>query len=165
MSHHQIYYVEGNDRRGPITLEQFANMQLPPQTLIWHQGLDNWIAASQAPVTAHLYNHPAPPQPEPTYAPGYNSAQQSGMSAPPRPNTYLVWAILTTIFCCLPFGIVSIVYASRVNDLYSAGRYDEAQEASKNAGRWALWSALASAIVAFLYILMWGVLGIAAFSF
>ena len=30
------------------------------------------------------------------------------------PN-YLVQAILVTIFCCLPFGIVSIVYAAQVN--------------------------------------------------
>jgi hypothetical protein len=34
-----------------------------------------------------------------------------------RPNipNHLVWAILTTIFCCLPFGIVAIVYAAQVN--------------------------------------------------
>ena len=28
-----------------------------------------------------------------------------------RPDNYLVWAILTTILCCLPFGVVSIVFA------------------------------------------------------
>jgi hypothetical protein len=27
------------------------------------------------------------------------------------PN-HLVWAILATLFCCLPLGIVSIVYAA-----------------------------------------------------
>ena len=31
---------------------------------------------------------------------------------PVRPDNYLVVAILTTICCCMPFGIVSIVYAS-----------------------------------------------------
>ena len=30
------------------------------------------------------------------------------------PNN-MVWAILTTLFCCLPFGIVSIVYAAQVD--------------------------------------------------
>lgn len=35
--------------------------------------------------------------------------------------TYLAPAILTTIFCCLPFGIVSIVYAAQVNGKLAAG--------------------------------------------
>ena len=34
---------------------------------------------------------------------------------PPYVPNHLVWAILVTIFCCLPFGIVSIVYAAQVN--------------------------------------------------
>ena len=36
------------------------------------------------------------------------------------PN-YLVQAILVTIFCCLPLGIVSIVYAAQVNGKAAAG--------------------------------------------
>ncbi|NER07984.1 MAG: CD225/dispanin family protein [Okeania sp. SIO3C4] len=29
--------------------------------------------------------------------------------------SYLTQAILITVFCCLPFGIVAIVYAAQVN--------------------------------------------------
>ena len=58
------------------------------------------------------------------------------------PPTNLVWGILVTIFCCLPFGIVSIVKASQVSSLYNQGKYLEAEEASKSAGKWALWSAV-----------------------
>ncbi|MBO7197759.1 MAG: CD225/dispanin family protein, partial [Tidjanibacter sp.] len=36
----------------------------------------------------------------------------------PPPSSNLIWGILTTIFCCLPFGIVSIVFASRVDSLW-----------------------------------------------
>ena len=32
------------------------------------------------------------------------------------PN-HLVWAILATLFCCLPTGIVSIIHAAKVNGL------------------------------------------------
>ena len=39
-----------------------------------------------------------------------------------RPSTYLVLSILVTIFCCLPFGIVGIVYASKVDSCWYAGR-------------------------------------------
>ena len=36
------------------------------------------------------------------------------------PN-HLVWAILSTLFCCLPLGIVSIVFAAQVNGKLAAG--------------------------------------------
>ena len=51
------------------------------------------------------------------------------------PN-YLVFAILTTVFCCLPAGIVAIVYAAQVNAKLQAGDYNGAQQASKNAKLW-----------------------------
>lgn len=57
---------------------------------------------------------------------------------PPMPPTYMVWAILTTIFCCLPFGIVSILKAGNVSTFYSQGLYDEALKASLSAKKWAL---------------------------
>jgi hypothetical protein len=42
-------------------------------------------------------------------------------------------AILVTIFCCLPFGIVAIVYAAQVNTKLQAGDYAGAADASKKA--------------------------------
>ncbi len=53
------------------------------------------------------------------------------------PSNYLVWAILTTILCCLPFGIVSIVYAAQVNSKWQVGDFAGANIASKNAKIWA----------------------------
>ena len=55
----------------------------------------------------------------------------------PRPNNYLVIAIIGTLLCCIP-GIVSIVYAAKVNGLYAEGKYTEADAASKNAKTWAI---------------------------
>jgi hypothetical protein len=51
------------------------------------------------------------------------------------PN-YLVQSILVTLFCCLPFGIVSIVYASQVNTKLGVGDIAGAQLASDNAKKW-----------------------------
>lgn len=56
---------------------------------------------------------------------------------PPRPDSYLALAIINTIICCLPIGIVSIIYSTKVNSLYDDGRYSEANRASKNAKTWA----------------------------
>ena len=64
-----------------------------------------------------------------------------GGPAPPAhiPN-YLVQAILVTVFCCLPFGIVSIVYAAQVNTKLDAGDVAGAMQASSNAKTW-MWVA------------------------
>ena len=54
---------------------------------------------------------------------------------PECPPTNLVWAIITTILCCIPAGIVAIIYAGKVNNRYLAGDYDGAFRASE-AGAW-----------------------------
>ena len=69
------------------------------------------------------------------------------------PN-HLVWAILSTLFCCLPLGIVSIVFAAQVNGKLAAGDVAGAQEASDKAKKWAMWSAIAGVIVAVLYVVL-----------
>lgn len=51
-------------------------------------------------------------------------------------KNYLIESILVTIFCCQPFGIISIVYASQVNSKYALGDYEDAKIISKNARKW-----------------------------
>ena len=94
----------------------------------------------------------APPPPPPSFgAPGpYASPQGYGYGAAgygSAPNNYLVWSILTTLLCCTPLGIVSIVRSSQVNGLWNAGRYDDARKASNDAKRWAIISAVLGAAV------------------
>jgi interferon-induced transmembrane protein/zinc ribbon protein len=62
----------------------------------------------------------------------------AGSGGPPRlriPN-YLVQAILVTIFCCQPFGIVAIVYAAQVDGRAAGGDYEGATRASNSAKMW-----------------------------
>ena len=61
--------------------------------------------------------------------------QRDGGSFPSIPN-YLVQSILVTLFCCVPFGIVCIVYAAQVNTKLAAGDYTGAVETSKKARTW-----------------------------
>lgn len=63
-----------------------------------------------------------------------------------KPASYLVWGILTTLFCCLPFGIVSIVFAAKVDGAFASGDYAGAQAASQNAKRWAIISAVVAVV-------------------
>lgn len=70
------------------------------------------------------------------------------------PNNYLVWAILTTLFCCLPLGIVSIVKSTQVSGLWAQGQYAEAQKASDDAKKWAMWSAIIGVVVIVIAIIV-----------
>ena len=69
------------------------------------------------------------------------------------PNDYLAWAILATILCCIPFGVVAIVYAAQVNSLVAAGNYAAAWKASQNAKKWCLVSLFTGIAVYILYFL------------
>jgi hypothetical protein len=85
-----------------------------------------------------------------------------GVVLPPGatvPN-YLVFAILTTVFCCLPAGIPAIVYAAQVNGKLQVGDLAGAQAASKNAKMWCLISLGLGLAVVVLYgiLVMVGVL-------
>lgn len=89
-------------------------------------------------------------QPPPTnYPPPSGGAYQP--PAGTQPNNHLVWAILTTLFCCLPLGIVSIVKSSQVSGLWAQGKYAEAQQSADSAKKWAMWSAILGVIVFVVY--------------
>src|SRR5262245_52654785 len=66
------------------------------------------------------------------------------------PN-YLVQAILTTVFCCLPFGIVAIVYAAQVNSKLAGGDLQGAMETSSKAKTWTLVAFLCGLVPALFY--------------
>lgn len=93
---------------------------------------------------------------QPYYGQPYQGqqSQQPGSSSVSKPDTNLVWGILTTIMCCLPFGLVSIVYASKVDTLWFTGRYQEACNASSLAKKWALAAAITSIVVFALYVII-----------
>ena len=67
-----------------------------------------------------------------------NFEQQVSTPMPPKPDNNLVLAIICTICCCLPLGIVGIVKASKVNGLYYAKQYEAANLAAQEAKKWSL---------------------------
>ena len=71
---------------------------------------------------------------------GTNPGPNPGTNVAPK--TWLLESILVTLFCCLPLGIVGIVYASRVNNYVAQGDMVRAQEASANAKKWLLYGVI-----------------------
>lgn len=71
-----------------------------------------------------------------------------------KPENYLIWAILSTLFCCLPLGIVAVVKANQVDSLWLGQRYDEALAASNEAKKWTMISAISGFAVQFISYLI-----------
>ena len=80
--------------------------------------------------------------------------QQTHTDAPPKPDNYLVWSILATLCCCLPFGIPAIVFASQVDGKHASGDYQGAQESSDKAKMWTMIAAGLGLVGGILYGVM-----------
>lgn len=107
-------------------------------------------------ATIYLLGSPSPstevhPDDLPTRAPAAPGSYGPGAGGAPPPN-YLVWAILSTILCCVPAGIVSIVFATKVNSKWQAGDQAGALKASNNAKTWAIVAAVLGVIVGIISI-------------
>jgi len=104
--------------------------------------------------------YPPPPPGGPGGPPPGPMGQAPGGMTPPPPN-HLVWAILTTLFCCLPLGIVSIVFSAQVNSKWQMGDVAGAQESAEKAKQFAIWAAVvgAAAVVLYIVLAVAGVLG------
>jgi predicted secreted protein len=93
---------------------------------------------------------PPPPPPPPSFNPPPGATEYGGSRGTPPPN-YLVWAILSTIFCCLPLGVASIIFAAQVNTKYTSGDTAGALASSNKAKMFAIYSAVAGVIVGIIY--------------
>lgn len=106
------------------------------------------------------YGQQPPPYGQPGYGqPGYGQPGYGGQpyyggmpNYGPPPDNNLVWAILSTVMCCLPLGIVAIVKANQVQTLWFQGQQVAAQKAADDAKKWAIWSVIAFGIIILLYI-------------
>lgn len=95
---------------------------------------------------------PPPPPPPGTPYSGYSQPP-----AAPKPSNNLALAIVSTVLCCWPLGIVSIVYAAKVDGHWSAGRYREAVDASRKARNWAIASIVTVVVLIVGFFLLAGI--------
>ncbi|MDR1779374.1 MAG: CD225/dispanin family protein [Tannerella sp.] len=157
MEEKNYFYLVGNDKKGPFTLAALANEPITASTLVWNETLPDWVTAGTLPELSGIIGTPAP-----TYVQQQSAQTPPPTNTQPMPDNYLIWAILVTVFCCLPFGIVSIISSTKVSSAYAMGDYAGAQKASSDAKKWALWGAIIGGVVIVLYIILVFVLGIGA---
>lgn len=139
------YHVARNNQKlgvfaGADAQARYHSGEILPTDLVWCEGMPAWRPASEVFTGASSSDLPPPAipsAPAPSFAPG----PFSSTPPQPKPDNYLVWAILTTLLCCIPFGIVAIIFATQVDSKYATGDYAGALVAS---GRAKLWSILAA---------------------
>ena len=126
----QYYYTDGKERYGPFTIEQLQERNITPETLVWKEGMADWLPARQVDELQSLLTPgPGPSVPTtPLFTPG------TGSSTPPK--NWLVESILVTILCCLPFGIIGIIHSTKVESQWNTGQRAEALKSSQEAAKW-----------------------------
>lgn len=151
------YYASGGAQQGPFGIDDLkarhAAGQIPADALIWREGMENWVPWNQVPelaaapklVTGAAPTPAANPVGNQPYAPPATNPYAGGMGIGGglgaggmgvKPPTYLWQSIACTLLCCLPFGVVGIVYAAKVDGLAASGNMVGAVEASNKAKFW-----------------------------
>jgi len=69
------------------------------------------------------------------------------------PDNNLVWAILCTVLCCVPLGVISIIKSTKVGELWAMGDFAGAQKAADDAKKYAIWGAAITLIAVVLCII------------
>ena len=104
------------------------------------------VAAGQPvppPAPPYVPAPPVPPYPPVPPVPQYAPVPQAAAGNVP---TYMLQAILVTLFCCIPLGIVAIVKANAVQGALARGDVRAAVEAS-NAAKTLCWISFGIGIV------------------
>ena len=79
-----------------------------------------------------------------------------------KPNNYLVQSILVTLCCCLPLGIVAIIFAAQVDSKWNSGDHAGAVNASENAKKWSMIALILGLIANIGVVILQVLAGIAA---
>lgn len=142
------YYVLINGvKEGAFSIEELKTKGISRDTMVWRAGQSQWLPVYQVPELYDLLKE-IPPEP-----PTVKRAM---------PKTWLVESILVTLFCCLPFGIIGIINATKVDTLYLNGDYEQAVIRSNNAKNWCLWALFSAIAFWILYLLVIGMLALTA---
>lgn len=91
----QYWAVIDNERKGPMTFDELKEIGITPSTLVWKEGLENWVPAKDVEELAPLFEEiplPAPSDPAPSVPEPEQEPEQEPESAPaPEATTSNEW--------------------------------------------------------------------------
>lgn len=141
----KYYYIDSKGTQfGPLTINELIGAGIRPDTYVWRAGLSEWKLAKDLPEVASYLN--AVPQATSlpslgntvpgNYSTNGGGANSTNRPQEPMPSTYLGWSIAATFLCCLPAGIVAIIFASQVSSKWACGDYAGAKRSASLAKTW-----------------------------
>jgi len=143
----QYYYTDGKERYGPFSIDELRDKAIDENTLVWKEGLPDWVPAAKMSELNSLFVN------APEYTPAFNEAyRNTAITLPPK--NWLIESILVTVFCCMPFGIIGIIHAAKVATLWKLGYPDEANKSSQEAGKWVKIGLIVWFLLVVLYIIL-----------
>ncbi|MFA0960498.1 DUF4339 domain-containing protein [Roseivirga sp. BDSF3-8] len=110
----EYFISDGKNQQGPYSLEDLKMMRLTPDTMIWHEGLDDWQPAKFFSDLRDCFRIATPP-------PIKKKKKNIGL------KLFLVLIILCLGFV---FAMESLRSESYFDDKYSIERYEKARPAS-----------------------------------
>jgi len=150
------FYAKGQQQIGPVPEDalraMIASGQVLPSDLVWAEGMPNWIEAERIPHLFAIESGSLAASNTPRSAPEIAYRRTDPATRPPK--NYIIPAILVTCFCCMPFGIVSLVYASQVEGKWYTGDSQGAFKSSRLARIWAWWAFGCSAGIFVLWLVL-----------
>lgn len=144
-------FINGTMRHGEVRLNKTDIVRIGNTTLPWQTYFNNSTGYGDYGGSHTVAGNGHSDNGNNIYI--YPGHDHGGYAPTPKPDNFLMWAILSTIFCCLPFGIPSIVYASKVDGLWYAGDYAGAQNAASKARTWFWWAFVTGLVLNFATII------------
>lgn len=127
------YYINASGQQVAVSdIMEFRNAGITGETMVWCEGMTTWMPAKSLPELQQFLP-PIPPSFVPNIA-GTQLAKEPVLAK--KPQNWMWLGILSTLLCCLPIGIVSIFYASKVDPAWRSGEYKYARDNSDNAEIW-----------------------------
>lgn len=168
MSEYFVHTASG-ERYGPAsadTLTQWASEgRIPPGTMVEEAGTGSRMPVTNVPgfISARVMTQPPHHQNDQLHAGQWQNPMANPMagqySGYQYVNNNLVKAILTTLFCTMPLGIVAIVYAAQVDGFARRGDIASAQNSANKANIWANWSIGVAVAIPALYLIAFAIFG------
>ncbi len=149
------YYYLGPEGRqmGPYSFSELRS-RITPETIVWREGMDDWAPASTVPELDELFRSSTPPH-------------ASAFTPPPvkKPDNWLVWSILSTLFCCLPLGVVAIVYSAQVDSQWYRGEHERAINSARKAKNFTIAGVICGVVGSIIYFILLATVGVTSAVF
>ena len=128
----RYFYVDNEGKqKGTFSPIELKNENIRKETLVWTQGMPEWLPAKQVTELQFLFDASIQQETPTIESPENRASRAINETTPAMPKTWLTESLLVTILPAILcssilslLGIVAIVKASQVQTFYMHGRYD-----------------------------------------